>query len=81
MTLHGILKRGNAENISWRIRISEIERPGQRARCINLCMPERRRRKQRIRERHVEDMERVVGAMHSMARTQVGEARSRDAVR
>ena len=36
---------------------------------------------QRIRERHAEDMDRVVGAMHSMARTQVGEARSRDAVR
>ena len=26
-------------------------------------------------------LERVVGAMHSMARTQVGEAHSRDAVR
>ena len=44
-------------------------------------MPEKRPRIQQIRERHAEDMERVVGAMHSMARTQVGEVRSMDAVR
>ena len=39
---------------------------------------------QRIREMRAEDMdrmERIVGAMHSMARTQGGEARSRGAVR
>ena len=36
---------------------------------------------QRIREMHAEDMDRIAGAMHSMARTQDGEVRSRAVVR
>ena len=100
MAEHGILnERICRNNVSWIIKISEIERPGQRARCINLCMQERKRRIQQIRERHVnptdrvldmlqriravhaEDMERIVGVMHSRTRTPGGRDRSETGVR
>ena len=82
MAEHGILnERICRNNVSWIIKIIEIERTGQRARCINSCMQERRRRIQQIREKHAEDMERIVGVMHSRTRTPGGRDRSEAGVR